>query len=100
MNNIEPLVNNFISIARERLFILVVFAVIVVGLKLAPKEVFFILCANISLHAVQMFLVNKSFQSQFIEQPKFTKLLEILDGWSLALFLVAIFLILFSMVLI
>lgn len=88
MNEIESLVKNFLSIARERVYLAIAFSTILVVLGVIAANILIGLCVLIVFHSVEMFIVNKSFQSHFADLPKFSKALEILDGISLGLFLV------------
>jgi hypothetical protein len=94
MNEIESLVKNFISIARERLLILFLFFVLAIAFDLVPESLLLVLLVNVMLHAGQMYLVNKSFQSHFTRTPRFGQILEILDAIALGLFFISLLIIL------
>jgi len=92
MQEIESLVNNFVSIARERVFILAIIIFSLVHFDLAPAVFLTAIVPFLMLHSVQMFMVNKSFQANFAEQPdKFNKIIEIIDRVALGVFLAIMF---------
>ena len=91
MKEIEALVKNFVSIARERTLILAFSILILVHFNLVPAIFFTLLLPFVALHGVQMFMANKSFQAHFAEKEKFSKSLEIIDRISLGAFLAILF---------
>jgi hypothetical protein len=83
IEKIEPLVKNFVSIARERIIAVFLFSFVLIHLKLVPKTAIAFVGVLLIIHGVQMYFVNIAFQSLIEGKQKHDKIIDALNLGSL-----------------